>query len=670
MPFLRPVAMEKIGVVALKTDREAVLSVLHDLGVLQVEPMRKEALQIVGAETAPERARTVADELLRFRGLKAALPPIPVGSPRSFDSLEGLLEAAHRVPIVDTVAHLKREEDHLTTERKSLVDDIELLRRFAFYGDRLELLRLQHVLGFFGEVDAEAYPGLRSDIQAAADVLFLEFPTAETVRFVAVVNAAKAEAVARIAQQKGVQLIAAPTHAGTIPEVVPRLERRRAEVDARLAEIREELRRIAQEWYGPVATIEEALSIENRKFEIWNRLGAGHGFFAVEGWLPKRSRATVERDLRAVTADRAIVYRVPTREEPPTMLDNPRGIRFFEFFIRFYALPQATEWDPTGVFAFAFPIFFGFMLADVGYGLVILLISIWMLAGFPGGRYVPRPLRNFLKLIMSPKSMQSLAWTLLPGAALAIVLGWFSDEMFGPLGSWWTPFHFPGHFLDPLHSPGVLFLASGFIGLLMVTLGFVLGALKDYFLHHGRHALQRVGGIFMAWGLAFLGLQLVSVTFQHLLGVAWPAASAPPPAEYVEIATIVGGLLLIFAVEGGQGLIALTEIMSHVLSYLRLIGILVSSVVIALLITIIAQMARALPGALGLFAAIVVIVGGTMFNVVLGVFEPGIQGARLIFVEFFSKFYSGNGRPFRPFGSAREHTLPSRIPTDSTPPSF
>ena len=49
---------------------------------------------------------------------------------------------------------------------------------------------------------------------------------------------------------------------------------------------------------------------------------------------------------------------------------------------------------------------------------------------------------------------------------------------------------------------------------------------------------------------------------------------------------------------------------------------------------------------------------GQSFNVILGVFEPGIQGARLIFVEYFSKFYSGNGKPFRPFGAERTHTLP------------
>jgi V/A-type H+-transporting ATPase subunit I len=56
-------------------------------------------------------------------------------------------------------------------------------------------------------------------------------------------------------------------------------------------------------------------------------------------------------------------------------------------------------------------------------------------------------------------------------------------------------------------------------------------------------------------------------------------------------------------------------------------------------------------------AGLVIIIIGQSFNVIIGVFEPGIQGARLIFVEYFSKFYTGNGKVFRPFGAPRTHTV-------------
>ena len=82
MGFLRPVRMAKVGVIGLKTDRETILSVLHDQGVIQVEPLRKETLAIFPAEATPELQRQVADQLLRIRGIKSALPPTAPAAPR------------------------------------------------------------------------------------------------------------------------------------------------------------------------------------------------------------------------------------------------------------------------------------------------------------------------------------------------------------------------------------------------------------------------------------------------------------------------------------------------------------------------------------------------------------------------------------------------------------
>jgi V/A-type H+/Na+-transporting ATPase subunit I len=128
---------------------------------------------------------------------------------------------------------------------------------------------------------------------------------------------------------------------------------------------------------------------------------------------------------------------------------------------------------------------------------------------------------------------------------------------------------------------------------------------------------------------------------------------------------LLGGLGLIIAGEGPQGLMALTEIVSHVLSYLRLVGILLASAILALVINSVTYgMFVGSSSDLGLriayiAIAVVILLVGQMFNLVLGVFEPGIQGARLIFVEHFSKFYEGNGRPFTPFGSRRRYTRSS-----------
>jgi V/A-type H+-transporting ATPase subunit I len=108
--------------------------------------------------------------------------------------------------------------------------------------------------------------------------------------------------------------------------------------------------------------------------------------------------------------------------------------------------------------------------------------------------------------------------------------------------------------------------------------------------------------------------------------------------------------------EGVRAIMELPSIISHILSYTRIVGILLASVILADVIDFI--FIRSLHHAIPIIVlGVLILFIGHIFNIILGVFEPGIQGARLLYVEFFSKFYHGNGRPFKPFGSNRKFTL-------------
>ena len=99
----------------------------------------------------------------------------------------------------------------------------------------------------------------------------------------------------------------------------------------------------------------------------------------------------------------------------------------------------------------------------------------------------------------------------------------------------------------------------------------------------------------------------------------------------------------------------LTSIISHILSYTRIVELLVSSVILADVIHFI-YIKTLHHTILYIILGVTIFFVGHIFNIIVGVFEPGIQGARLIYVEFFSKFYHGNGRPFKPFGVRRRFT--------------
>ena len=674
MGFLRPVRMVKVGLLGLKADREKVLAVLHDANVVQIEPLRKDAAALLPSEGGGELQRRVTEQLLRFRTLKNALPARPHTVWPAYPSLESVLADAAAVTIDPEVLALTSEEDRLRTERKTLTETAALLEAHRYYREPLGLLRSRRLFAFFGEASPSAYQTLRAEVARIAEAAFLPEVGEDAVRFLLAVPSEQVEAVGRLAQPAGVKLTAVPALDGPIEAELPKLRARLAEVERRLGEILGRLGAIADTNAPHVAALEEALTIENRKFEALTRMGAGAASFALEGWVPERELAHLTSALAGVAGERGTLFPIPTEEEPPTLMDNPPGVRWFEFFIRFYALPKATEFDPTWIFAIAFPLFFGFMLGDAGYAIIILGFCLWMIAGFPGRAGIPSFIKSIPTLIMSPSSMQTLARTLVPGTIVGIGFGVVYND--------WLGFHLPfyGAVIDPVHDVGKLLLLGGYFGLAMVIAGFLLGMAKALSHHHRREAVARFAGILLAGSVSGLGLMLLHRTltlnlFRVLAGAAHPI-SLNAELTFVGILVAVVGFALLVVAEGFQGLMAVPEVVSHILSYSRLIGILLSAVILATIVNIgyagFASMPTSSFGAHAalVFAGVLILVLGQVFVLILAVFEPGIQGARLIFVEHFSKFYEGNGRPFRAFGSRRSFTRPAYLGPEPAAPGM
>ncbi len=660
---LKPVSMKRIAVLGLKRERQKVVSILHDLGVVQIEPLSKEVASIVKSERESDLYRHVSDQLLRIRALKSALPAIPVSTKIRFASTEEMMQTAESIKIDAKVALLQRERENLLTDLRETENNIKLLDEFSFFPGDLRVLHLSSAKSYFGRVDTTRFAAFRKALEPNAnDVVLYSSEGKDTTRIVLVVFPAfPSHALATVVQAHGVHLEPVPKLTGRPDKIISEQKAVHAQISSKLQQIEGQLAEISKENYGKILSLEEQLEIETKKLEVLDGLGVTKDAFALEGWVPESRIEQLKRAFEKHSQG-IFVYELHTEESPPTLFANPKRFRVFESFIRFYSLPSGEEFDPTLIFGLIFPVFYGMMLGDVGYGLVILLVSRWVIRRVQGGKrdlnIMPRPLMSFAKTILRPTQMVKLAKAMTPGAIIAIILGFMFNLYFGfHINQYLFQYlnhslglHLPadGAFLDPIGTFGLrkLLLISGYIGLGMVSFGLVLGIINAMREGEKKHVIGKLGWLVFGWGVVLTGLALLHHGHinpaRHIEGIAY-------------FGLIFGGIGLMFVGEGVRAIMELPSIVSHILSYTRIVGILLASVILADVIDFIfvKTLHHTIPYVV---LGVIIFFIGHIFNIVLGVFEPGIQGARLIYVEFFSKFYHGNGRPFRPFGSSRKFT--------------
>lgn len=672
--MMRPAKMSRIAVVGSREKRSVVLSILHDMGVMQVETLSSKAASLVKNEIDSITFREVNEELLRIRALRAALPPLEVKERRRFESLGQLMQVAGAINIDSEVSELQKRTENLMASREQLGDRLKLVQDLAFINADLSILNLSEVTPFYGRLSKQRFERFKELTGSLLQKgIIHSVNEGEDVKLIVLVPNDLLEQFGSSIQKLDIKFQRIPEMEGRPEQLLNKLNESISSIDKELAEIREKLRKLSERYYPSLSSIEEQLTIETRKLEVISSLGFTQSIFVMEGWVASDTIPPLQLAFEKYAESKAFVFEMKTDEKPPTLMKNPRQIKLFESFIRFYSLPQPFEVDPTPIFAFTFPVFFGLMLGDVGYGLVIFLISLWIIRHVKGGgkTRVPKFLLSFAKRILKPSQYAKVASAMLPGAVLGMVFGFLFDGYFGfPLNRYIFPYlnsalgiSLPasGAFLDPLSTLGLktLLLISGYIGLFEVSLGLVIGSLNSYWLKEYRHSMGKLGWLFVSWGIALIGLTLLH--HQSVNPLQNPLSGA-------YLGVLIGGLGLVMAGEGAGSLIELPSMISHIISYTRLLGILLASVVLAGVID------QVFLGSLGggIFLAIfgvVLLVAGQAFNLLLALFEPGIQGARLLYVEFFSNFFHGNGKRFSPFGGERRYTYKEiEVPAENRRP--
>ena len=312
-------------------------------------------------------------------------------------------------------------------------------------------------------------------------------------------------------------------------------------------------------------------------------------------------------------------------EEVPILLKNSGITGLFASITQMYALPRYNEIDPTAILSIFYWIFFGMMVADFAYGLILFILSglALMIGKFDENK------RKFLKFFFA-LSFSTMIWGLLYGSA------------FGDL------IKLPTQVLDSSKDFMSIFILSIIFGAihLVIALG-----IKAYILIKNGHFMDVIYDVFL-WYLTLTSLIILLLAGRFGLSEF---------TKNIFIACAVIGMLgiVVFGARDaktlvgriGGGLYSLYGITSYIgdfVSYLRLMALGLAGGFIASAINIIVKMLVS-KGILGIILGIVVFTLGQSFNIFLSFLSSYVHTSRLTYVEFFSKFYEGGGKAFKKF---------------------
>ena len=614
------VAMKKLTLYALKENRDAILLALQKDGNAMFVAEDEKAAALPGAEQAANNLEK-AGEALRFVSLHTGKKPLFIAkNALAYQKFMTTSEEGRK--LTERLDTLANRIYSLHNEGITMLGQAEALTPWLALDIPLEKLApTESSVCYAGYLAEEELEGFKKDVKELL-VEIIPLQVAQEGRAIVVfAHKDAAQEVKHFLKEHDFSDALFPQKMGLASEVAKELKQEAAAKQEEAAACEQEARELSAQkaaielYYDQQATLQERLANGGAETEKT---------FCLNGWVRHDRTQQVEAAVKSVTEAYQLEFYEPAEGEvPPTVLDNGPLIRPFESVLELYSLPKAGSVDPDFLMAPFHFIFFGMMVSDAGYGLVLTIMLFIALKVFK-----PEGFAGKLAMVIFFGSISTVFWGAMFG-------GWFGLE--------WHPLLFV-----PMNEPLKMLALCFGLGAIHLTCGMLL---KCYLLIRDGDVEGAICDV-LSWLIMFAGFlcmlllpQVPVGKYLALLGagiiILFGARDKKNP-----IRRLLGGLLTLYNI---------SSYLSDLLSYSRLFALGLATGVIAMVINTVAQMLMQ-AGPIGAIVAVLVLLGGHYFNIVINVLGAFVHSSRLQYIEFFGKFYETGGRAFLPLAFRTKYT--------------
>ncbi len=652
--------MQRIFIYAKQKDRKPILEMLQRRGVLEVSDVIPEdhvfrKLDVSHVRTAFEKninaAREAVEILDRYapekKSMLSSLNGRIVVSKEDYNAFKAKYEqtlhtANHTIAYAKQVAELKAEILKDETQ-------VEMLTPWTGLDIPMDVSETKYTKSFIGTLPKEwtldgLYEALADHMPVNIDII-----SASKEQTCVFILCKKDVADGVYDKLRAIDFSHPSITSGKAPmQQVEELEKHIKESIAEINKIEEEIVALAK-YKDDLLFFQDYDRMRSDKYEVIGQMPQSKNIFIITGFIPEKEFKSLEDALNEEFQVGIEVEQPSNEDDVPVLLKNNAFSRPLEWVVDGFALPAQGEIDPTMIMALFYYVLFGIMLADTGYGLLMVIGCSYCLIKF--GKKMEVFMKNFLTMFLYC-GISTVFWGVMFGSYFGDLPDVIANTFFGVAD---LPI-IPPLWFFPVEKPMAMLAFSMVLGLLHLLTGYVI---KMYQMYKQKDYLGIIYDA-VSWFLLTVSSTVILMSLdmiKNILGI-----SLVIPSVLVNVSTIVAVISAIIIIatngresrnpfkrflKGSYALYGITGILSDVLSYSRLLALGLASGIIGNVINKMAAMPA--KGVIGPFVFAIIVIFGHALNIAINALGAYVHTNRLQYVEFFGKFYGGGGRSFKPF---------------------